>query len=228
MSFYSSDQESGRFVKFIDRQFERVRHGYQRLLRATLATWSVIVVLGALLVGATSLRGITSKSELTPDEDQGFLFYQRKASPNATAQQMLGYSQQMFAIGKTLPEYEMLFQIVSPGNGFGGMLVKPWNQRSRSAAQLQQVLQGMWSAIAGGQIFVFSLPSLPGALGAPIQVVVNTTEPFQNLNEVVQAVLKKAQESGKFWFVDADLKIDKPQSTVVVDRDLISTLRPPH
>ncbi len=222
--FFRSEQESGRFVQFIDRQFARVRHGYQRLLRATLATWSVIVVMGALLFGATILLGMTSKSELTPDEDQGFLFYQLKASPNATAQQMLGYSQQMFAIGKTLPEYEMLFQIITPGTGFGGMLFKPWNQRSRSAAQLQQVLQGMWSAIAGGQIFVFSLPALPGAQGAPIQVVVNTTEPFQNLNEVVQAVLKKAQDSGKFWFVDADLKIDKPQSTVVVDRDLISTL----
>src|SRR3981081_3481893 len=82
----------------------------------------------------------------------------------------------------------------------------------------------MWRATAGGQSFVFSLPALPGAQGAPIQVVVNTTEPFQNLNEVVQAMLKKAQDSGKFWFIDADLKIDKPQSTVVVDRDLISTL----
>ncbi len=222
--FFSSEQESGRFVQFIDRQFERVRHGYQRLLRATLASWSVIVVMGALLFGATILLGMTSKSELTPEEDQGFLFYQLKAAPNATAQQMLGYSQQMFAIGTKLPEYEMLFQIVSPGTGFGGMLFKPWDERKRSAAQLQQVLQGMWSAVAGGQIFVFSLPALPGAQGAPIQVVVNTTEPFQNLNEVVQAVLKKAQESGKFWFIDADLKIDKPQSTVVVDRDLISTL----
>jgi multidrug efflux pump len=222
--FFSGEQESGRFVQFIDRQFERVRRGYQRLLRATLATWSVIIVMGALLFGATILLGMTSKSELTPEEDQGFLFYQLKASPNATAQQMLGYSQQMFAIGKTLPEYEMLFQIVTPGSGFGGMLFKPWDQRSRGAHELQQVLQGMWSAVAGGQIFVFSLPALPGAQGAPIQVVVNTTEPFQNLNEVVQAVLKKAQGSGKFWFIDADLKIDKPQSTVVVDRDLISTL----
>jgi multidrug efflux pump len=137
---------------------------------------------------------------------------------------MLGYSQQMFAIGKQLPEYEMMFQIITPGTGFGGMLFKPWDQRSRGAHELQQVLQGMWSSIAGGQIFVFALPPLPGAQGAPIQVVINTTEPFQNLNEVVQAVLKKSQESGKFWFIDADLKIDKPQSTVVVDRDLISTL----
>src|SRR5438874_1633210 len=203
--FFSSEQESGRFVQFIDRQFERVRHGYQRALHGVLKTWSVIVVMGALLFGATILLGMTSKSELTPEEDQGFLFYQLKASPNATAQQMLGYSQQMFAIGKTLPEYEMMFQLITPGTGFGGMLFKPWDQRSKSAAQLQQELQGRWSVIAGGQIFVFSLPALPGAQGAPIQVVINTTEPFQNLNEVVQAVLAKARDSGKFWFIDAEI-----------------------
>jgi len=222
--FFRSEQESGRFVQFIDRQFERVRHGYQRVLHSTLATFSVIVVMGALLFGATALLGMTSKAELAPEEDQGFLFYQLKGAPNSTTDQMLGYSQQMFAIGKTLPEYDQLFQIITPGQGFGGMLFKTWDQRTRTAHDLQQALQGMWSAIAGGQIFVFALPPLPGAQGAPVQVVINTTEPFQNLNEVAQAVLKKAQDSGKFWFVDSDLKIDKPQSTVVVDRDLISTL----
>jgi multidrug efflux pump len=222
--FFSSEQESGRFVQLIDRVFERVRHGYQRLLHWTLSTWSVTVVMGLLLFGATILLGMTSKSELTPEEDQGFLFYQLKAAPDATAHQMQGYSQQMFALGTKLPEYQMMFQITTPGTGFGGMVFKPWDERSRSAHDLQQVLQNTWSAIAGGQIFVFALPPLPGAQGAPIQVVVNTTEPFQNLNEVTQAVLKKAQDSGKFWFIDADLKIDKPQSTVVVDRDLISTL----
>jgi multidrug efflux pump len=225
--FFRSEQESGRFVQFIDHQFERVRHGYQRVLHGTLATWSVIVVMGVLLFALTLLLGMTSKSELTPQEDQGFIFYQLKGPPNATTQQMQGYSQQMFDIGKTLPEYEMMFQIVGVptlNSGIGGMLFKPWDERTKDATQLAQQLTGMWGSIAGGQVFAFQLPPLPGAQGAPIQIVINTTEPFENLNEVAQAVLKKAQESGKFWFVDSDLKIDKPQSTVVVDRDMITTL----
>ncbi|HET7924708.1 MAG TPA: efflux RND transporter permease subunit, partial [Rhodanobacteraceae bacterium] len=74
------------------------------------------------------------------------------------------------------------------------------------------------------QVFAFQLPPLPGAQGAPIQVVINTTEPPEALNAVTQAVLQKAKDSGKFWFVDTDLKLDKPQSTVQVDRDMISTL----
>jgi multidrug efflux pump len=222
--FFRSEQESGRFVQLIDRVFNRVRAGYERLLGSALSTWSVVVVMGLMLFGATVLLGATATKELTPEEDQGFLFYQLKASPDATAQQMLSYTQQMFDIGTKLPEYAMLFQITTPGTGYGGMLFKPWDERKRDAQELQQVLQSAWSAIAGGQIFVFSLPPLPGAQGAPVQVVINSTEPFQNLNEVAQAVLNKARDSGKFYFIDTDLKIDKPQSTVVVNRDLVSTL----
>ncbi|MGH8323245.1 MAG: efflux RND transporter permease subunit, partial [Steroidobacteraceae bacterium] len=222
--FFKSEQESGRFVQFIDRQFERVRHGYQRRLHGTLNTWSVIVVMGVLLLGATVLLGMTAQSQLAPGEDQGFAFYQLNGPPDATANQMQGYSQQMFTIGSALPEYEQMFQIVQPGTGFGGMLFKPWGERGKSAHELTQELQGKWGSIAGAQVFVFSLPALPGAQGAPVQFVINTTEPFQNLNEVAQAVLQKAKDSGKFYFVDTDLKVDKPQETVVVDRNLVSTL----
>jgi multidrug efflux pump len=225
--FFRSEQESGRFVQFIDHQFERVRNAYERRLRGTLTTYPVVIVMGALLLGITVLLYMTSKEELTPQEDQGFIFYQLKGPPDATTQQMQGYSQQMFDVGSKIPEYEMMFQITGVptlNTGIGGMLFKPWDERKKDATQLSQELTGIWGKVAGGQVFAFQLPPLPGAQGAPIQIVINTTEPFENLNEVAQAVLKKAQESGKFWFVDSDLKIDKPQSTVVVDRDMISTL----
>jgi len=222
--FFRSEQEESRFVKLIDRQFERVRHGYARVLHGSLATWKVIVVMGLLLAGATFLLGMTAQSELTPEEDQGFVFYSLQGPPNATTDQLQGYSKQMFEIGRKLPEYEQMFQIVSPQQSVGGMLFKPWSERSKNAHELTQELQNLWGNIAGAQIFVFSLPPLPGAQGAPVQFVINTTEPFQNLNEVAQAVLQKAKDSGKFYFIDSDLKVDKPQSTLVVNRDMISTL----
>ena len=54
--------------------------------------------------------------------------------------------------------------------------------------------------------------------------MIKTTEPFEKLNDVAQAVLQKARSSGMFFFVDTDLKLDKPQTTVTVDRDLVATL----
>lgn len=225
--FFRSEQESGRFVQFIDRQFDRVHHGYQRVLHNTLSTKSVVIVMSALLLLATIALGVTAQSELAPEEDQGIVVGQIVGAPNTTAQQMNVYATQMFELSRELPEYEQMFQLTGVptiNQGIGGVLFKPWDQRHRSAHELQQVLQQKWNGIAGGRVAAFQFPPLPGASGLPIQVVITTTEPFENLNEVASQVLQKAQASGKFYFVDSDLKVDKPQSTVSLDRDMITTL----
>ena len=85
---FRAEQESGRFVRFIDRQFGRLRGGYQRVLASTLETWLVFVVMGLLLLGGTIYLYMTSKSELSPQEDQGIVLAQLLGPPNATPQQM--------------------------------------------------------------------------------------------------------------------------------------------
>ena len=224
---FRSEQESGRFVRFVDRQFERLHQGYQRRLHGTLDTWVVPVVMGLLLLGGVVYLFMTSKSELAPSEDQGIVLYQLNGPANATPQQMNVYSKQVFDIAREFPEYDQIFQITgtpTTNQGFGGVLFKPWNERKRGADPLQQELQQKWNSIAGTTTAAFQFPPLPGARGLPVQVVIKTTEPFQNLNEVSQAVLQKARASGMFFFVDTDLKVDKPQTTVDVDRDLVATL----
>ncbi|MFK2906035.1 efflux RND transporter permease subunit [Dyella ginsengisoli] len=225
--FFRSEQDEGRFVKFIDHQFERVQRGYKRMLHGTLSTWSVVIVMSALLLLATIALGMTAQSQLAPEEDQGIVAGQIVGAPNATAQQMNVYAEQMFAAAKKLPEYEQMFQLTgvpTTSQGIGGVLFKPWDQRTRSAHELQQELQGAWNGIAGAQVAAFQFPPLPGASGLPIQMVITTTEPFENLNEVASQVLAKAQASGKFYFIDSDLKVDKPQATVSFDRDMITSL----
>jgi multidrug efflux pump len=225
--FFRKGQDEGRFVRFIDRQFERVQHGYQRMLHSTLSTWVVVIVMAGVLLLATVALGITAQSELAPEEDQGIVVGQIVGAPNATAQQMNVYAEQMFEASRTLPEYEQMFQLTGVptiNQGIGGVLFKPWDQRSRSAHQLQQELQQRWSGIAGAQVAAFQFPPLPGASGLPVQMVITTTEPFENLNEVASEVLRRAQASGKFYFVDSDLKVDRPQGKVSFDRDMITSL----
>ena len=157
--------------------------------------------------------------ELAPEEDQGIVVGQIIGAPNATAQQMNQYADQMFALTKTLPEYHNMFQLTgipTANQGIGGAILTPWEQRDRDATQLQQVLQQKWNTIAGAQVAAFQFPALPGAGGLPLQFVIKTTESFDKLNEVTQHVVAKAQASGMFFFVDSDLKIDKPQGSIVV------------
>ncbi|MGV2291740.1 efflux RND transporter permease subunit [Trinickia sp. YCB016] len=225
--FFSAEQEGGRLVRFIDRQFDRVHRGYSRLLHGLLDTWPVVVAMGALLLAGTVYLFMTSQSELAPQEDQGIVLSQIQGPPNATIQQMQTYSDQVFDISKALPEYSQMFQLTgSPtiNQGIGGVLFKTWDKRKKGATALQEELQQKWNEIAGARIAAFQFPPLPGSQGLPVQFVITTTEPFPNLNEISQAVLQKAQASGMFFFVDSDLKLDKPETTLVVDRDKVASL----
>ncbi len=225
--FFDPKQDEGRFVKAIDKVFDKVHGGYLRLLHSLLNTWPVLIVMGLILSLLLGLMFKMSQSELAPEEDQGIVLSQVVGAPTATSDQMQAYAKQIFDIAHQLPEYEQMFQITgvpTTNSGIGGVLFKSWDKRSRSAHEIQQDLQEKWSHVAGGRVAAFQFPALPGSSGLPVQFVITTTEPFENLNTVAQAVLDKARKDNKFYFADVDLKIDSPQARVEVDRDKLATL----
>ncbi|HET9818051.1 MAG TPA: efflux RND transporter permease subunit [Rhodanobacteraceae bacterium] len=214
-------------VKRIDRIADNVRDRYRRILHSSLDTWLVAVVFGAMILLGNLYLFKTAKSELAPQEDQGIVLTNTQGPPNATIDQMALYSRQVYNIAKALPEYTHIFQVDGAqgvNSGFAGIMLKPWGERSRSATEIQQAVQKKLDDIAGARVAVFQFPSLPGAFGLPVQFVIKTTEPFQNLNDVAHEVLAKAQASGMFFFVDTDLKIDQPQATVTLDRAKVAAL----
>jgi multidrug efflux pump len=224
---FSPEMEEGRFARLVDRWFSRLRSGYQRMLASWLETWPVLIVLLVLLLASLPYLFATSTSELAPQEDQGFVGYQLIGPPDATITQMNTYSSQALAIGKSVPEYRGAFQIVgapSVTQGLGGILFKSWSERTRTADELQQILQKKWNSIAGAEVAAFQFPSLPGSQGMPLQFVITTSEPIENLYQVEQQVLNRAKAAGLFWFVDGDLKLDEPQQTIVVNHDMVAQL----
>jgi multidrug efflux pump len=225
--FLKPTDSEGSFVQKIEHAFDKVQNRYLRALNNLLETWPVLIVMGALLLVLLVIMFKMSQSELAPEEDQGIVISQIVGPPSSTSDQMLTYADQIFAIAKTMPEYQQMFQITGVptiNSGIGGVLFKNWDERTRSAKQIQIDLQKKWNSIAGARVAAFQFPALPGSSGLPVQFVITTTEPFQNLNMVTQQVMDKVRASGKFYFADADLKVDKPQATLVVDRDKIASL----
>ena len=215
------------FVKRIDRVADAVRDRYRRILHSSLDTWIVAIVFGALILLGNVYLFKTAKSELAPQEDQGIVLTNTQGPPNATITQMAMYSKQVFDIAKSLPEYTHIFQVDGAqgvNSAFAGIMLKPWGERGRGADQVQQEVQQKVGQIAGANIAVFQFPSLPGAFGFPVQFVVKTTEPLQNLDGVAQQVVAKAKASGMFFYVDSDLKIDQPQATLTLDRSKVAAL----
>ncbi len=225
--FKNHEHDSSSLVERIDAVFEKVQSFYKRTLHSLLNTWPVLIVMGVILFVLLGLMFKMSQSELAPQEDQGLVASLVTGDPTATADQMQVYAKQVFEVAKSVPEYEQMFQITgvpTVNAGIGGVIFKTWEERKRSALELQMYLQAQWNKIAGVKIAAFQFPPLPGSSGLPVQFVISTTEPFQNLNQVAQQVLDKARAANKFYFVDVDLKIDKPQATVEVDRDKITSL----
>ena len=226
---FSAEQDNGKFAKAIDHVFEKVHGTYTRMLRSLLQTVPVLVTMGVLLFVLLIVMFKMSQSELAPEEDQGVVLSQVVGSPTATSDQMQTYAQQVYDIAHSIPEYKQMFQITgvpTVNQGIGGVLLKDWGDRARSAHDIQIDLQAKWNKIAGGRVAAFQFPPLPGTSGLPVQFVITTTEPFENLNTVAQQVIAKVQQEapGRWYYIDSDLKLDAPQATVEVDRNKIAAL----
>ncbi len=228
---FKAEQDESRLLKTINRVFGAVQHGYGRVVHSLLDTWQVLIVMGVALSVLLTLMLKMSQSELAPEEDQGIVLGQVVGAPTANADQMLTYAQQMFQVAKGLPEYSQMFQITgvpTVHTGIGGVLLQgPWGRPPTERPPIAARPPGaMEQSICGrARVAAFQFPlRCSGSSGLPVQFVITTTEPFENLYGVAQQVLGKAQASGKFYYLDTDLKIDQPQATVVVDRDKIAAL----
>lgn len=214
-------------VAFIDRQFERLRVVYQRILHSSLQTLSVTAVFSILIFISIYYLFSTAQSELAPMEDQGIIISQLITAPNSSLAQTQLFSNQVSKIYRSFPETQQIFQLDGL-NGLNssiiGMGLKPWDQRKRTSNQLQPLIQNAASKIAGAIVAVFQLPPLPGSRGLPIQFVIQSTDPFQRINEVNQEFLNRARATGMFPYIDTDLKIDQMQTSVLIDKEKASQL----
>lgn len=220
-----NDHSSKGFAKYVDEKFEKLKLKYKNYLHESLDTVKVTLVFAVIILLSIYYLFSTSKTELAPQEDQGVIISQVIAQPNATLEQTQLYSNAVDKIYRTFPETDRLFQldgITGLNTSIIGMGLKPWDQRKRTSNELQPLVQEKLNKLTGAIIAVFQLPPLPGARGVPIQFVVKTTEPFERLNDVNQTLMDRARESGLFMYLDTDLKIDKEQAKIILDRDKIS------
>jgi len=217
-----------RLVKFIDRQFDRLHHGYASLLRGSLNYLPVVGVFAAIILASIYFLYATAKTELAPQEDQGIIISLITTAPNATLEQTQLSTRQVYQLFASFPETDHVFQldgINGLNSGIAGMVFKPWDERKQTTMGLLPQVQQKLGGIAGAQAVAFLRPPLPGGgRGLPVQFIVGTTDSYEQLDTVAQSLLVKARASGMFAFVDNDLKFDKPQTILELDRDKIALM----
>ncbi len=222
---HSADAEwEKKVIGFIDRRFDQLHHRYMIMLRGSLRTTTVTLVFAAIILGSIFFLYRGSQTELAPVEDTGFLLSFSTPATNSTLEQRLLYGKQMREIASKHDAVEHLFQMEFPGQSIAGHVLKTWENRDVSAPELMTTMQNDYNQVAGMQVAVFIPPSLPGAMGLPVQFSIGTTQSYMQLNDVSQAFLGEALKSGMFMFLQSDLKINRPQSNIKIDRDKAAQL----
>lgn len=206
----------------IDHIFEGLKNRYRRVLSSTMDNRPVVLVFALIVFALIPTMMFFIQSELAPNEDQGIIFVTSKAPQTTNLDYLHKYTEEYLAIYKDFPEYSASFQIDGYNDvhsGIGGLLLTPWNERHRTQMELLPLVQARLNAVPGLQVFASNLPSLPGTgQGLPFQFIINTSDDYQPLLDVVDRIRKRAEESGKFALLDVDLSFDKPELVVEIDR----------
>jgi len=214
----AGDTERG-FAGWINRRFDTLRSAYTNAVASSLNYRPIVVTVWAIVALLIVPFYMFSQRELAPAEDQGVVFSIVQAAPNSTIEQTKLFADQITSVYRSFPEAAGTFELTSATGGFGGMVTKPWSDRSKTAQQLQMELAAPLSKIPGVRAFPLTPPPLPGGGDFPVDLVISSAAEPQHLVEIAGTLVKKAFGSGMFIFADADLKFDQPQAEVVFDRD---------
>ncbi|HXV21541.1 MAG TPA: efflux RND transporter permease subunit [Desulfuromonadales bacterium] len=210
---------------WIARAFKRLRAVYGRLLDGTLKTRPAVYLVWIVVSLLAVPMFIMAPKELAPTEDQGVIFGILDAAANSTLDQTSRYAAAANQVFLGVPETDFTFQITFPASGFGGMVVKPWEERERTVFQMLPEVQQKLGAIPGIRMFPVTPPALPGGGQFPVEFILASTAEQDQILQFAQELQLKAMQSGMFAFPPLiDVKIDQPQTEFVIDRDKVADL----
>ena len=129
--FLKTNREASGFERGVERFFDWLSHAYRRLLRSSLETLSLTLIFAVAVLLSIYFMFVTSKNELAPVEDQGFLFFQATAPRTATLDYHKAYARQFQEAFEAYPEYDDSFYLLGENQNtiFGGMKLKSFTER---------------------------------------------------------------------------------------------------
>ncbi len=213
---------------FGERVLKGLNSAYTRSL-TRVVKHPLIVALVFVLVAVAAFGLLKSlKSELAPTEDRGFFIGFMLAPEGATLQYTDGYARQLEGIYQSVPEVNTAFVVVAPGlerpnpvnSALSFVMLKPWEERTRSQMAITESLgPQMFMGMPGVMAFPINPPSLGQSFrNPPLQFVVQAPS-YAELDQSVEALMAKVRAYPGLLNADSDLKLNKPQLKVAINRD---------
>lgn len=222
--FVHPQGQEGRLTAFVNRRFEAARRTYATLLDGALTMrWGVVTVALLITVAAWPLYHF-SRQELAPVEDQNHISLFFEASPDSTVQATNRQHFQIVHAITAIDGTDYTWSLTTAWGGFGGVVAKDWHDRARSTEAMYDEVYGAVLQVPGLRVFPRLDPPLPTPGQYDVELILQSDAPAEQMLESVWSVVGAGWQSGKFLYVDTDLKIDLPQARVVLDRERLADL----
>jgi len=216
--FYRSSE------KFFDWFIQGYKNSLTRYMRRPWVSFIYMIGAGAIIF----FIGKDIPSELAPMEDKSRLQIRASAPEGTSFEKMDSYQMDLIGLTDTLQERESLLSVTSPSfgasvssnSGFVRLTLVPKNQRLRSQDEIAQALTEQLKNYNFARTFIVQEQTIGGGrrAGLPVQYVIQATS-LKKLEEVLPVFVEKARQNPTFQVVDLDLKFNKPELQVSIDRD---------
>jgi multidrug efflux pump len=226
--------EEARLARFLDKRFDAMRAGYLRLLHSSLDTTPVTLTFAAIVLASIYFMFVSTPAELAPTEDQGIVLVVSTAEANTSPEQLPRYTRALVEAYKQIDAADQSFLFngaigsgpaATTNSALSGLVLKPWSEREQAQMELIPVVQEIANGIAGLESAAFGLPAMPGAgRGLPVQFVIGSTQPPLAVHQVGQELVQQAYASGLFVFAQLDVKYDRAQTRIEIDREKAANL----
>jgi multidrug efflux pump len=219
--------EHSRFYKATEKYFASLLAGYRASLHAFLAKRGRVFVIMGAAMALSLVLWFMLPTELAPLEDRSSLRLSTTAQEGVTFEYMGQYMDTLTAmLQNAVPEKEAIISMTSPGSGSGGansgrinLILKDPDQRTRSQQQIADQLSTLTRRLTAARTFVIQDQSIGSRFSSlPVQFVILAPN-FEKLREAVPRFLAEAQKHPAFQYVDVDLKFNKPELRVAIDRE---------
>ena len=221
------------FDRAIGKGLDGITHGYSSLLHWTLSSWQlgrvafsrrwlVVAIMLAAAGGSWQLLK-AAKSELSPMEDRGVILIVINGPDGATLEYTAKYVNMLERIGRKYSEFDKFFAVVgnptvAQGAVFLGAL--PWDQRKKSTLAMAGEMMPSVAGLPGVMAFPITPPSLGQAFRErPFNFVVVTNDSYENLAKVTKTLQDEIAKNPGILSVDVDLRLNKPEISLEVDRE---------
>ncbi len=216
------------FFRFTEPFFLELNHRYRYSLAAFMKRRWVVLPLFVVIIGLVILLAGSLHSELAPYEDRSNIRIPTLGPEGSSYEFMEKYMDEIsLYVADSIPEALRNFALIAPGfstidspnKGVVLIYLKEPEKRERTQNEIFQKLSNDLRSVTGISVFPFEPPTIGNRFGGQALQYVIQSSSFDSLKYILPIFLEEARKSPLLRFVDANLKVNKPEIQIIIDRE---------